>query len=1201
MAGRQVHEAEFRLIAQLGSGFSNTFRSAQKELSAVQKEFQSLSRVQSDISAYQKQQAAVTATTSKLENLQQQHALLQKEIGETTESTSGLEREKLKLEQRIQDTNIALERQNQRLENTSQRLQDAKVDTADLESESAKLGSRMNELREEQSKAAEGAENFGNKAGQAFSAIHDAIVAAGIATALKGIYEYFADCAQASMDFESAMTGVAKTTDLTDNELVAMSNAIKEMSTEIPATTEELAAIAESAGQLGIHKESLLDFTEIMAMLGTSTNMTADEAATSLSRLANITGMSQDDFDKLGSTIVDLGNNLATTEQEIVDMSLRIAGAGSQVGMTEAEIMAFSGALSSVGIEADAGGSAFSTLISNMSLAVQQGGDDLEQFADVAGMSADEFAAAFEQDAAGAIIQFIQGLGQMDSQGRSAIAVLDEMGLSDIRMRDALLRAAGASDTFTNALQVGSNAWKNNTALTAEASKRYATTQSQLQMMQNAYTRVTVAIGDAYIPVLQEVYSIGTDVLNGVAQFVEQNPALVNAVTAFLGVLGAVTIALTAYTAVIKIAQAATAAFATVSSVALGPIFAVTAAVAAVVAAVAAFATTANDAVPSVKELTEAAREMEETMDEAKATYNDTVASTMATASVADTYIDKLEALEAAGLETNEAQSEYQNTLALLLQVMPSLSDCISQTTDQYGRTTYTLETTTDALRANTEAWRENAMQQAYLDQMTAMYASYADVLIEAEKNSAGLETAQGDLDIANEKLADAYDRMDELYADAQAQADAYYDEYGYYADVTSFLSQEYNDLAMAVWDYRDEIDTAEASIKNYNKAIEKDADAVAAAEAEIALAEKAVKKLTGVTEEGAGADADAAAQKEALLTTIDSATERITALTDAYAAAYDAAWQSMDGQIGLFDTMSVEINLSVGEMIESLESQVEYMNTYSDNLKRAAEMGLSEGLLAQLSDGSVESAAYLQAIVDNGGEKIAELNAAFAEVEQGKDNFASTVADVKTDFTATMDELQQELAADIEAMDLGKEAAESGMATIQGFIDGAENMLPQVQAAYARVASTAKAALYPGGTAGSSIPGYAVGTQSAAPGFALVGENGPELVYFNGGEKVMTAAETAAMQDTLSFQAVAFAPQLLSAMSSTSRPSAQALSANGESKAPVSIQVTFDIAGNVTPETVESLRAYGDDFAERVLEVLEDAGMDIKRRSYRV
>ena len=119
-------------------------------------------------------------------------------------------------------------------------------------------------------------------------------------------------------------------------------------------------------------------------------------------------------------------------------------------------------------------------------------------------MSASEFAAAFEEDAAGAIIQFIQGLGNMESEGRSAIAVLDDMGLSDIRMRDALLRAAGASDVFTNALQIGSNAWDENTALVNEATKRYATTQSQLTMMQNAYKNLKVAIGDAYTPALQK-------------------------------------------------------------------------------------------------------------------------------------------------------------------------------------------------------------------------------------------------------------------------------------------------------------------------------------------------------------------------------------------------------------------------------------------------------------------------------------------------------------------------------------------------------------------------------------------------------------------------------------------------------------------------------------------------------------------------
>ena len=578
----------------------------------------------------------------------------------------------------------------------------------------------------------------------------------------------------------------------------------------------------------------------------------------------------------------------------------------------------------------------------------------------------------------------------------------------------------------------------------------------------------------------------------------------------------------------------------------------------------------------------------------------------MAAAGVADTYIGKLEALEAAGLESNDAQSEYQNTLALLLQVMPSLSDCISQTTDQYGRTIYTLNTTTDALRANTEAWKENAMQQAFQDQLTTMYASYSDVLIEAEKNSIGLTKAQTDLETANQKLADAYDRMDALWADAQAQADAFYDEFGYHTDATAFLSEEYNDLSLAVWDYRDEIDIAEKSIKNYNKAMEEDAEAVAAAEEEIALAEEAVKSLTGATEDGADADADAAAQKEELQSAIDSVTKRISALTEEYTAAYDAALQSITGQYDLWDEAAEVVATSADTINSSLESQITYWQDYNANLASLGERtgdieGLSD-MLASFADGSAESVNAVAGMASASDEDLQSMVANWKTLQQEQENAAGSVADLKTDFTATMDELQQELAADIEAMDLGDEAAESGMATIQGFIDGATDMLPQVRSAYARVASAARTALYPGGTTGSGIPGYAVGTRSAAPGFALVGENGPELVYFNGGEQVMTAAETTAMRDSLSFQAVAFAPQFLeamSAMSSTSRTHAQAVSATSDSKAPVSIQITFDIDGNVTPETVDSLRSYGDDFADRVLEVLADAGVDAARRKY--
>ena len=1197
MASRKEYEMLFQLNAQLGGSYNKTFKAAQDELAAMQKEIQSLSKTQADITAYQKQQTAVENTRKRLELLQQQYDNIQKEIQQTGEFSADLQNKLLAKQQQIDKTTSSLNRQTEKLDEMGDALKEAGVDMDDLGQSSTQLTNRIDALKKEQEEVAEGAQTFGNKASQAFSTVHEAIVAAGIATALKEVYEYFADCAKASMDFESAMTGVAKTTDLTDDELSAMSDAIKEMSTEIPATTEELAAIAESAGQLGIHKESLLDFTEIMAMLGTSTNMTADEAATSLSRLANITGMSQEDFDRLGATIVDLGNNLATTEKEIVDMSMCIAGAGAQVGMTEAEIMSFSGALSSVGIEAEAGGSAFSTLISNMSLAVQQGGDGLEQFADVAGMSASEFAAAFEEDAAGAIIQFIQGLGNMESEGRSAIAVLDDMGLSDIRMRDALLRAAGASDVFTNALQIGSNAWDENTALVNEASKRYATTQSQLTMMQNAYKNLKVAIGDAYTPALQKAYSVGTQVLNAVSQFIKQNPALVNAITAFVGVLGLVVAALAAYTVGAKVAAAASAML-TAAIPGVNIIMGVAAAVAGVTAAIAALATAAaNDAVPSVDELTQAAQGMREAMDEANATYDDTVSSTLAAAGVADTYIAKLEEMEAAGVRTEEEHRQYHNTLALLCQVVPDLANYIDLETD-------TIEGGTAALRANTEAWKQNAMQQAYQEQLTALYSQYSAVLIEAEENSIGLTKAQYDLEAAEKKQTDTFNRMNELMEEANAEAQAYSEEYGVWADATTFLTQEYYDLQDSIYDINDEIWTAQDTIDAYTKAIEEDQEAVAAAEEEIALAEEAVQNLTAATQDGGDAATEAAAQEQELQTAITGVKEEINALVTAYTEAYDAALESISGQYQLWDEAAGVVATSAGTINSALESQITYWQDYNANLQtlteRSADIeGLSE-MIASFADGSEESVNAIAGMAGATDEQLATMVANWQTLQTEQEAAAGSVADLKTDFTATMDELQAELAADIEAMDLGAEAAASGRATIQGFVSGAEGMLPQVQAAYSRIAQAAIDAIdtkleihSPSRVmeekADMTWAGYIKETEALQPDVAeaMSGMAGAGVEAFSAEE----------------IQAVGIAPQLMAYLASYQAGnaiSAESGAGGGGGSIVIYFEPQYDLAGVTNAAELEAiLAAHDEDMRELILEVLQEAGVDAARRAY--
>src|SRR5690554_4842228 len=311
--------------------------------------------------------------------------------------------------------------------------------------------------------------------------------------------------AKTAIDFESAFAGVRKTVDATEEEFAALERGIRDMAKEIPAAATEIAGVAEAAGQLGIQNEHILSFTRTMIDLGESTNMSAEQAATSLARLANITQMPQSEFDRLGSTIVALGNNLATTEAEIVEMSLRLAGAGKQVGMTEAEILSFAGALSSVGIAAEAGGSAFSKVMIQMQLAAETGGEKLEQFAAVAGMSAEQFATAFQENAAEALIAFINGLQRAQEEGTSAIKVLDDMGITEVRMRDALLRAAGAGELFAESIKLGTQAWEENVALTREAEQRYATTESQLAIMRNKLQEVAITFGQILLPPLLAV------------------------------------------------------------------------------------------------------------------------------------------------------------------------------------------------------------------------------------------------------------------------------------------------------------------------------------------------------------------------------------------------------------------------------------------------------------------------------------------------------------------------------------------------------------------------------------------------------------------------------------------------------------------------------------------------------------------------
>jgi TP901 family phage tail tape measure protein len=305
-------------------------------------------------------------------------------------------------------------------------------------------------------------------------------------------------------DFESGFAGVRKTVDATTAEFLVLEKGFKDLAKSTGTSVTEILGVGEAAGQLGIETKNILGFTETMVQLGLTTNLSSQEAATALARLANITQLPQDQFDRLGSTIVQLGNNLATTEAEIVQFGLRIAGTGKQVGLSEADILAFGAALSSVGVNAAAGGTAISTAFRKIAIAVEENGEVLNRFAEIAGTTAEEFAQKFGTDAAGATVDFIEGLGNLGEESEGVFKVLEDLGLQEKRLSDALLRSAGAGDTLRTALKLANEEFEANGALTKEAGIRLATFERQMDQLGEAVKLVFIDIFAELRPIILE-------------------------------------------------------------------------------------------------------------------------------------------------------------------------------------------------------------------------------------------------------------------------------------------------------------------------------------------------------------------------------------------------------------------------------------------------------------------------------------------------------------------------------------------------------------------------------------------------------------------------------------------------------------------------------------------------------------------------
>lgn len=686
-------------------------------------------------------QAAQTAYGNKMGELRQRLLAAQSamEAMESSAGTSAEEQEKLtneitKLNKELTSTEARHAAAAKGVEDWQQRIYRAEKESLKLNEELQKTEKYLAEIGPDANKSAtsidkygkevkeatEESEKFGDKANGAIETLAATLAAAGMVAGIKKIAAAIKDCIAAAVEFESAMTGVFKTVDGTDAQLQTITDDIKRLALEIPATTTELAAVAQAAGQLGISVDDITAFTTVMTNLGVATDMTADNAATMLAQFANITGMDPADYERLGSAIVDLGNNSATTESKITEMAQGMASSANLAGFSEAQILAYSAALASTGIEAQAGSTAMSTLISKLQLAVETG-QGLTEFASVANLSAMEFSELWGQDAATALQAFIVGLNDTERNGKSAVAVLDEMGMTEVRLSRAIRNLANNNgELLAESMAISNNAWDENLALQEEASKRYATTESQLILLRNAFEQLKIEMGNAITPALREIAGAGTNALETAAEFVEKTPGVAQALTAIVIGLGSLTAGLAGVKIVLVGLQAL---------MSLTPVLRWGVAIAGVASALSTFIIMASSASSDVKQLVD-------NIEEAKTSYEELTTNISGTANSTSALIATIQTLSE---EENKSAAEK----AALLGLVEQLNEAVPELALAYDEEADALSMTVEQIRALTEAEYERQQNAAGMERLQEAYSEEIQLTEALTQAQAALVLAQ--------------------------------------------------------------------------------------------------------------------------------------------------------------------------------------------------------------------------------------------------------------------------------------------------------------------------------------------------------------------------------------------------------------------------------------------------------------------------
>lgn len=992
-------ETSLKLSKAEFAGQLNTEKALTAQMNVLKQQYQNTANA---ISVYENKQKAIKAAIKAAEEeVSKLNASLDAAPDQDTYDKTVA---KIKLIER------AIEELYRKLANTEAQTDKAKIRQGEINTLLQKVIGYLNEARNSFDKTAKSIDGYGNEIGKADQAMEDMaelekleIVNAKI----EQLRDMLNECVEAAQAFDLSIKGVEKTVDGIDGE--ALRQMILDMSAEMPIDANTLAQIAQGGGQYGISTEGLEEYIRTIANLTVSTDITADTGAQNLARFVGLMQESEDNFENIGSVITALGNTTKTTESQILDMATGIASAGHLAGMSAGEVLALSAALSSAGVESQAGSSAMSTFIINIANAVAEGGDAVQSFADLTGKTAQEFRTAWENDALGTIVSIVDGLSEIEKTGGNVFGILSDIGVSEIRMRRAILGLATSEGTLEQSLLTANTAWDENIALMAEASKYYEADANKKQIMINQFERLKISVGDAAAPALERFYELLGKGAEGFAKLNEEAPGFVQVLTALTVGLAAFTglavgiVSLTKAFAALKTAITAVNAATGLTTLTLGGWVSVAAGVIATLGVLIASFGDFNDELDGT---TEAVRKFREEQDK-----NDTTLES--NAEYISIQIDRLKELE-------EEYGTVAGKMDAYRSIVESIRDTAPELNLEIDEQTGLLKENTEAIKENIDAWVDAERKRYQQEQSKGILEEIFKA--EEEYRNARNELATA-LDVEYSSASARNTWVGKQLADFEAAKReleallALLDEYGieYTPDIKAPTGAESPVTQMAE-------EMKKAAEYDFQRAMDILLTSTSGAESPVSQMARDIQTYAGAT--------DPWIQRIEELSAVTD--EETAAVREAFAEAFGNVREEMEKTFSVFDRFDEKSGMSLKEFKRNMEDNIEAMQGYRDNLQKVFENDqLSDGFKTWIANQDPEAVYELLEDLAGGTDK------QLAEIQGLWDSYNSSLDETSGEVATKSGEVADIVLEGMKDANKSAEAYVSGSMTVQGLISG--------------------------------------------------------------------------------------------------------------------------------------------------------------------